>query len=133
MSNLKLYAPMVGRILLALIFILAGLGKLGAVEATQGYMAFKGVPTILFWPTVLFEVVAGALILIGYQTRITALLLAAFSILAGLLFHIPAAGMDALAAQNEMNHLLKNLAIAGGFIVLFANGAGALSIDERNS
>ena len=132
MSNALSYAAPVGRVLIALIFIMAGLGKIGAIEATQGYMAFKDVPTILFWPTVLFEVVAGVLILIGYQTRLAALLLAGFSILSGLLFHIPASGMDALAAQNEMNHLLKNFAIAGGFLFLVAHGAGKLALDNRS-
>ncbi len=132
MTQAVSYAAPAGRVLIALIFIMAGLGKIGAVEATQGYMAFKGVPTILFWPTVLFEVAAGMLVLIGYQTRIAALLLAGFSILSALLFHIPAAGMDPMAAQNEMNHLLKNFAIAGGFLFLVAHGPGKLALDNRS-
>ncbi len=92
---------------------------------------YNSVPALLFWPAVALEVIGGVLVLIGYQTRLAALALALFSVLAGLLFHIPTAGMEALAAQNEINHLLKNVAIAGGFLMLAVHGAGALSVDER--
>ncbi len=132
MSSARAYAAPVARLLLALIFIMAGLAKLGSVDATQGYMALKGVPTVLFWPAVASEVAGGILVLIGYQTRIAALGLALFSALAGLLFHIPGSGMEPLAAQNEINHLLKNFAIAGGLLLLVVHGAGAFSVDERN-
>jgi len=126
MSALQTYAHPVGRILLALIFIVAGLGKLGDVQGFAGYLASGGLPAFLAWPAVLFEIIAGLALLIGFQTRVTALALAAFSVVTAFLYHFP---VDAM--QQVM--FLKNLAMAGGYMMLVAHGAGALSIDERRA
>lgn len=113
------------RILLGLLFLLAGLGKLGDVAGFGGYMATAGIPAFLAWPVVLFEIVAGIALIAGFQTRITALALAAFCVLSGLLYHFD------LADQMQTTQLLKNLALAGGYMALWVAGAGALSADAK--
>lgn len=115
------------RVLLALIFVVAGFGKLADPAGTAGYMSSMGVPGFLVWPTIVLELGGGILIAIGYQTRIVALLLAGFTVLAGLIFH------HQFVDQNQMIHFMKNLAIAGGFLSLVLNGAGGWSVDGRKS
>lgn len=119
------YSHLVGRILIALIFIIAGAGKLMDPAGTAGYMQSAGVPTIFLWPTIALELLGGIAIVIGFQTRIVSYLLAFFCVAAAVLFH-----MD---FSNQMQQILflKNLAIAGGFLLLASSGATALSIDKR--
>lgn len=113
-----------GRILLALIFITAGYGKIGGYEGTAGYMESMGVPGALLPLVILTELGGGIAILLGLFTRPVAVALAGFSILSGIIFH---AGAD----QMQQIMFAKNLAIAGGFLVLAAHGAGAWSIDAK--
>lgn len=120
-------AGLAGRFLLAAIFIHAGWGKIGGYEATVAYMARGGVPGILLPLVIAVELLGGILIVIGWQTRLVALGLAAFSILAALLFHMN------FADRNQEIHFMKNLAIAGGFLALAAGGPGAWSIDGRRA
>ncbi len=80
---------------------------------------------MLAWPTILLEIVGGAALIVGFQTRIAALLLAGFTVLAGLLYHFQPAD------QMQMTMFLKNLAIAGGLLLLVAHGAGAMAVDKR--
>jgi putative oxidoreductase len=122
MTNVSLLAA---RVLLAVLFILAGLGKLSDVGGFAGYMASGGVPAFLAWPVVLFEILGGLAILAGFQTRIVALALAAFCVLSGVLYHLDPAD------QMQMTMLLKNLGLAGGFLLLAQTGAGAWSLDAR--
>jgi putative oxidoreductase len=114
-----------GRVLLAAIFLISGLGKLAAPATTAGYIASTGLPFASLGVALAIAVeVAGSLLLIfGWQTRIVALALAAFSIATGVLFH------NAVGDQNQFIHLLKNLAIAGGLLQVAGLGAGAFSID----
>lgn len=118
-------ASLAARLLLALIFIVAGWGKLQDPAGTAGYMSTVGLPAFLVWPTILLELGGGILILIGFQTRIVALLLAGFCVLSGALFH------NNFADQMQAINFLKNLAIAGGFLSLVVNGAGGWSLDNR--
>jgi len=114
-----------GRILLVVAFLLSGLGKLGAYSATAAYMSSAGVPGALL-PLVIITELGGALaIIVGWKTRTVALLLAGFCLLTAITFH------RNFADQNQMIHFLKNLSIAGGFLLLVANGPGPLSIDGR--
>jgi putative oxidoreductase len=114
-----------GRILLAVTFLLSGLGKLGAYSATAAYMSSAGVPGALL-PLVIITEVGGALAIIaGWKTRTVALLLAGFCLLTAITFH------RNFADQNQMIHFLKNVSIAGGFLLLVANGPGPLSVDGR--
>ena len=119
--------PLVGRVLLATIFILSGVGKIFAPEATQGYIASAGLPfpQLAFIGAVAVEIVGGLLLVVGYKTRIAAIVLAVFSVVAGLIFH------NVAGDQNHFIHLLKNLAIAGGLLQVVAFGAGTLSLDAR--
>jgi len=127
MSTYASYAMPAGRVLMALIFIMAGFGKFADPASAQGYMAAFDVPTILLWPAAILELVGGIMILIGYQTRIIAILLAGFSLLSALIFHTN------FADQVEMIMFMKNLAITGGLLFLVAQGPGALSVDARRT
>ena len=125
MDKLSPYAPLVARILIGALFLIAGFGKLSDVAGFAGYMASAGLPTILAWPAIIFELALGASIVLGFQTRIMALLGAGFCIVAAMLYH------NNFADQNQMTHFLKNFAIAGGLLMLFAHGAGAVAVDKR--
>ncbi|HEY6630173.1 MAG TPA: DoxX family protein [Rhizobiaceae bacterium] len=118
---------LVGRILLSIMFIFAGYSKLTAIAGTAGWFASIGlpVPTVTAVVVGLVELVGGIAILVGYQTRLAALVLAAFTIAATLIAHTD------LADQVQQLFFMKNLAVTGGFLVLAAAGAGALSIDAR--
>lgn len=120
-------ALVIGRLLLSIIFILAGIQKITGYGGTVGYMEAMGVPGILLPLVILVEVVGGLAILFGFQTRIAALLLGGFSVLAALLFHFQPSD------QIQMIMLMKNFAIAGGFLALFVAGPGSLSIDARRA
>jgi len=127
MNKLNAFYSLGGRILIALIFVLAGLNKIGAIEGTQGYMEAMGVPGILIYPTILFELGAGLAIMVGYQTRIVALGLAGFCIVTAFIFH------NNLGDQTQFVLFMKNLAMAGGFLFLARDGAGQLSLDNRRT
>ncbi|WP_273456904.1 DoxX family protein [Nevskia ramosa] len=114
-----------GRILLALMFLLAGISKITGYAGTAAYMASAGVPGALL-PLVIALEVGGALaIIVGFQTRLVALALAGFSVVAAALFH------SNFADQMQMTMFLKNVSVAGGFLILAANGPGALSLDAK--
>ena len=113
--------------MLALIFILAGVGKIMDPPGTMGYMQSMGVPGILLWPTVALEVLVGLAVAVGYKTRYAAFALAAFSILAAIIFH------RNFADQMQMILFLKNIAIAGGLLLLAVGGRTAYSMDNRRT
>jgi putative oxidoreductase len=117
----------VGRLLLAIVFILSGLGKIASPEATQGYIASAGLPLPLlsYLIAIVIELGGGVLLVFGYRTRIVALALAAFTVSTALVFH------NDFADQNQMIHFLKNISIAGGLLQAVAFGAGSLSLDAR--
>ncbi|QKV19236.1 DoxX family protein [Oricola thermophila] len=118
---------LLARILLAVIFIMSGWGKLFAIDGTAGYIASVGLPaaTLLAWAAAIFELVAGLAILVGFRTREAAWLLAAFCVFAGFVFHFQPED------QMQMISFMKNLAIAGGFLSLAVAGAGTLSVDAK--
>ena len=118
------WAKLAGRILIALIFVVAGYGKIGGYAATQEYMAAMGVPGVLLPLVIVTELGGGVLIALGLFTRYAAVALAGFTILSAILFH----GGSADQVQQIM--FMKNLAIAGGFLFLAANGAGKISLDS---
>ncbi|MGW8391928.1 DoxX family protein [Pseudoduganella sp. HUAS MS19] len=123
------FLPLIGRILMAAIFVLSGLGKIANPGATLGYISAMGLPfpQLALAGAIGIEVVGGLLLVAGLYTRPVALALAAFSIMTGLIFH------SAIADQNQMIHLMKNLAMAGGLLQIAAFGAGKLSLDARRS
>lgn len=119
--------PAIGRLLLAAIFLLSGFGKLADPAGTIGYITAMGLPLpmVAYAGAVAVEVGGGLLLVLGFHTRLAALALAGFSIVTGLAFH------NAVGDQNQMIHLMKNFAMAGGLLQVFAFGAGAFSIDNR--
>lgn len=123
---------LIGRILIALLFVPAGLSKFAGLSGTAAYIASKGLPMpmLLAGGAAVVEVAAGLAIAFGWRTRIAALALALFSLLASMIFH---AYWSLPADQQLMQQLLfnKNLAVAGGLLVLTAFGPGALSLDAR--
>lgn len=133
---------LVGRILLALMFITSGYPKLIDPSGTAGMVAGAGLPaaTALAYLAGIFELVAGLFILVGFQTRISAYLLAAFSVFTAFVFHsgsinVPdfPEGANGLLTMFNGLMMMKNISIAGGFLVLAAFGPGAFSIDARRS
>jgi putative oxidoreductase len=126
MTTTQKSADLVGRILIAAMFIDAGVPKIGAFAATQAYMASAGVPGALLPAVIALEVLGGIALILGYRTRIVAMVMAAFTVLAALLFH---------SAPDQVQHILlmKNIAIAGGLLILVARGAGSWSLDARNA
>jgi putative oxidoreductase len=124
-STFQNVAELGGRVLLASLFLLSGVGKIGAYSATAGYMASIGVPGVLLPLVIATEMLGAAAIIAGWNTRIVAFLLAGFTLLSALLFH------NDFANQMQMIMFLKNVSIAGGFLLLVAHGAGPLSLDRR--
>ncbi|MBL8579405.1 MAG: DoxX family protein [Mesorhizobium sp.] len=120
-------AILIGRVLLSIMFIVAGFGKLTAIGATAGWFGSIGlpVPTVTAVVVGLVELIGGLAILVGFKTRIAALVLALFTVAATLIAHTN------LADQVQQLFFLKNLAVTGGFLALAAGGAGAYSIDAR--
>ena len=114
-----------GRILLSVLFLLSGLGKVGAYAGTSAYMSSLGVPGALLPLVIATEVLGALAIIVGWKTRITAFLLAGFSLLTAVIFH------SNFGDQIQMIMFFKNVSIAGGYLLLVANGAGPLSIDRR--
>lgn len=127
MHRLARYSDPAARLLMATIFVLSALSKLGAPEATQGYMSAMGVPGVLLFPTIAFELVAGGLLIAGLFTRPVALLLAGFSLVTAAIFH------SQFADQTQMIMFLKNLSMSGGFLLLAKDGAPGFSIDALRS
>lgn len=129
----RLAAP-AGRALLAFIFILSGAQKITGYAGTQGYMEAMGVPGALLPLVILVELVGGLALLVGWQARISAFLLAGFSLVSGLLFHlVPSFGMEGMDAQMQMISFLKNVSIAGGLLMVVALGAGPISLERRGA
>ncbi|WP_321805507.1 DoxX family protein [Burkholderia sp. BCC1993] len=126
-SNVTSALPLVGRVLIALLFLISGLGKLAAPGATIGYISSLGLPLPLlgFVGALVLELAGGVLLVVGYRVRVAAALLAVYSVVTALIFH------HALGDQNQFFHFFKDVAIAGGLLQIVAHGAGAFSLDRR--
>ncbi|MDA5632049.1 MULTISPECIES: DoxX family protein [Rhizobium/Agrobacterium group] len=131
---------LIARILLSFIFIYSGFGKLTDASSTSGMIAGAGLPAaaILAYLAGLFELLAGLAILAGFQTKIAAWALAAFCVFTGLVFHsgtvaVPGWPDPALGWINALNGimLMKNITLAGAYILLAAFGPGAYSVDAK--
>jgi putative oxidoreductase len=115
------------RILMSLIFILSGFGKITGYAGAQQYMESGGLPGALLPLVILVELGGGLLLLLGFKARWAAAALAAFSLVAALIFH------RNFADQMQMINFMKNLAMAGGLLLVVAHGAGAPSIDSKTA
>ena len=118
------------RALLAAIFIVTGFNKLMAIAATAAYLGRLGVPwpQIAAWVVAIFELVAGAMVLVGFRTRWAAFALAVFTGIALYLAH-PFWTSPSAQYMNQFNHAMKNIAIIGGFLLLAVYGGGRFSLD----
>ncbi|CAN5923071.1 DoxX family protein [soil metagenome] len=123
MDSLTRWGDAPARTLMSMLFLLSGIGKLSTISATQGYMNAFGVPGVLVWPAAAWEIAGGLLLLIGLWTRPLALLLASWCLLTAVIFH------TAFADQLQMMMFLKNMTMAGGFLLLARTGAPGLSVD----
>lgn len=124
--------PLVGRVLLAVIFLISGFKKATGFAGTAAYIGSKGLPMaeVLALGAVVVELGGAVLLLIGWKTRVAAAALAAFTLVAGVLFHNFWA-FPPEQVGNQMNHFLKNLAIVGGFLYVMAYGPGTISVEGR--
>ncbi len=120
-------APMmlIGRVLLAIMFVMAGFQKIGGYSGTQQYMEAFGVPGILLPLVILLELGGGLAIIAGFMTRWVALAIAGFTLVAAVIFH------NNFGDQMQAIMFMKNLSVAGGFLLLAAHGAGAWSLDAK--
>ncbi|MGD9867471.1 MAG: DoxX family protein [Hyphomicrobiales bacterium] len=125
MTQLDPWFKAAGRVMLSLIYIWSGVAKLLGYSATAQYMASKGVPGLLLPLVILTELGGGLAVLAGWQTRWAALALAGFTLLAALLFHFD------FGDRTQSIQFMKNVGLAGGFLLLAAAGPGALSLDRR--
>jgi putative oxidoreductase len=123
------YLALAGRILIAILFLMSGIGKIAAPAATQAYIAAMGLPLPLvsYFASTAVEVVGSLLLIFGFQTRIVASGMALFTLATALVFH------RNFADQNQMIHFLKNFAIMGGLLQVAAFGAGKFSLDARRN
>ncbi|WP_410013387.1 DoxX family protein [Sodalis sp. RH24] len=124
MKKLDDSAILVARILLPILFIVSGFGKIGGYAATQQYMEAMGVPGFMLPLTILLEFGGGLAILFGFLTRTVALITVVFVLLTAFIFH-----SDFSQAGNQIN-FMKNLSISGGYLLLAVLGAGYFSIDR---
>ena len=122
------WSTLVGRILIGAVFLMAGVQKITGFEGTAGYMASVGLPMVSFLLVlvILLEVVGGLFMILGFQFKISALLLAGFTVLATLIFHNP-------SNPDQMMFFLKNTMIIGGLLIASSHGAGNLSLDKKLS
>jgi putative oxidoreductase len=131
MQQLSSFGPLVARILIALIFIASGAGKITGFEGTVGYIASKGLPfpALAAIAAIIVELGGGILLVLGYKARWAAFFMFGFSLAAAFIFHnfwaVPAAEV-----QNQMIHFMKNISMAGGLLLIVTHGSGARSIER---
>ena len=124
-------AALIARLLMACVFVPNGFWKLSDIGEITGYFTSLGfpVPTLVAWGTGIFELVAGICLVVGFQTRIVAVLLAAFCIVAGFTGNLGQGGGDPMLAFLYKQAFLKDIGLAGGFVALALYGAGKFSLD----
>ena len=127
MEKLQQTAAPIGRIFLSSIFVLSGMSKISGYAATQGYMEAMGVPGALLPAVIVLEIFGGLAVVLGWHTRVAAFLLAGFSLLSAVMFHAD------FSDQTQFIMFMKNVALAGGLLMLVSLGAGAFSLDRRSS
>ena len=125
MNTLNTFAAPTGRLLLAMMFLMSGLSKIGNYAGTQGYMEAMGVPGALLPLAIALEALGGLAIILGWQTKIVSVALAGFCVVSAVIFH------NDFSNQAEMISFMKNVTIAGGFLLLVAHGPGAYALDNR--
>lgn len=127
MENTKRFAPALGRLFIAFLFLGSGIGKVTNPAGGLAMIEHAGLPfpVLALWGAAVVEIVGGLFLLVGYRTRLAAAALGIFTVLAALFFH------NNFADTNQMIHFLKNFAIVGGLLQICTFGAGGLSLDSR--
>jgi len=118
-------ADLIGRILISALFLLNGIFKISNYDGTISWMESFGMPGILLIPAIILEIAGPVLIIIGYKTKLAAGFLSLFCIATAFIFH------NDFANQMQLTSFLKNIALAGGFLILFVNGAKGFSLDNK--
>ena len=116
---------LLGRILISALFLLNGIFKISNYEGTIGWMESFGMPGMFLVPAIILEIAGPVLIIIGYKTKLAAGVLSLFCIATAFIFH------SEFADQMQFTSFLKNIALAGGFLILFVNGAKGISLDNK--
>ena len=116
---------LIGRIFLSTLFLVEGIGKISMQENVVIYMESYGVPGILFIPAIILEILFPLLLIVGYKTKLAASVMALFTFAVTIIFHTD------FSEGMQMIIFFKNLAIVGGFLIIFVRGAGKYSIDQR--
>ena len=114
----------IGRILLSALFLIEGIGKISMQEDVIMYMEDYGVPEILFIPAVILEILFPLLLIVGYKTKLSALIMALFTLTVAIIFHTN------FSEGMQMIFFLKDIAIAGGFMIIIVYGPGKISLDH---
>ena len=114
----------IGRILLSALFLIEGIGKISMQEDVIMYMEDYGVPEILFIPAIILEILFPLLLIIGYKTKLSALIMALFTLTVAIIFHTD------FSEGMQITFFLKDLAIAGGFMIIFVYGSNKISLDH---
>ncbi len=122
MANL---IDLIGRVLISLVFLLSGYNKILNYDGTISWMEGYGVPGFLLWPTIILEIILPILIIVGYKTQLSAILLAIFCMVTAIIFHLD------FANQMQVIALLKNFGLAGGFIFIAINGPRDWALDRK--
>ncbi len=130
MDALNRYGPLVGRLLIAAIFVFSGFGKITGFDGTVGYIASKGLPLPQLGAiaAIIVELGGGILLILGWKARLAAAVMLLFTLVAAVIFHnFWAVPVD--MAQNQMIHFMKNICMAGGLLYVVVFGSGPLSVD----
>ena len=122
MTNL---IDLIGRVLISLVFLLSGYNKILNYEGTISWMEGYGVPGFLLWPTIILEIILPILIIVGYKTKLSAILLASFCVATAIIFHLD------FTNQMQVIALFKNFGLAGGFIFIAINGPKDWALDQK--
>jgi len=131
-STLNRYGPLIGRILIAFIFVFSGFGKITGFDGTVGYIASKGLPLpqLAAIASIIVELGGGILLVIGWKARWAAAAMLIFTGMAALFFHNFWA-VPADQAQNQMIHFMKNISMMGGLLYVVAYGSGPFSVGRE--
>lgn len=132
MNTLQKTLPIIARILIALIFVLSGASKISSFDGTVAYIASKGLPlaSVAAIMAIIVELGGGLMLVFAYRARLAAFLLAGFTFVAAFVFHNFWA-MPADEMQNQMIHFMKNLALAGGLLMVVVHGASAKELKTK--
>ena len=116
---------LIGRILISALFLISAFNKVFNLDNSMGWMETFGVPSFLIFPAIAIEIILPILVIVGYQARIAASLLAIFCLLTAFLFHFD------FSNQSQLVSFLKNIGLAGGFLFIVANGTKDWAVDKE--